>query len=254
MSTASRCALIACLWVGLVGAAPLQHTRSDAPRIVLAVNGTKSLKGQTKLVPHTIEVASQDVVEIHTPDDEDEEFTLTSRAVGSTRLTVIDKGGKKETIEIVVRVGKWIPVETSVPLKLSSAKPLRAFAAVNDKIVRVQAVKVDPNAVEVVGLTAGDTGVKLTAEDGTAETIQCFAVICDQILTVGDSVVVRMKEKGQYCSVDTPNAEVGEIGTSKDRREVVFTASAPGVALVQFWGPAPRVLETVVVGVKPKGK
>jgi hypothetical protein len=255
MSTAGRCALVAFLWVGLGVAAPLQDTRLDAPRIVLAVKGAKSLKGKTTLAPHTVEVESQDVIAIHIPDDENDEFTLTGRKVGSTRLTVIDKDGKKETIEVVVRVGKWIPVDTSIPLKLSSAKPLRAFAAENDKIVRVQAVKGDPNAVEVVGLTAGETGVKLTAEDGTAETIQCFAVKCDHVVAVGESVAVRMRIKGQYCSVDTPNPEVGEIGVSKDRRDVVFKATAPGVAVVQFTGPAAGiVLDAVVVGVKPKGK
>jgi hypothetical protein len=253
MSVASRCSLVALFTVAAAAlAAPLQETKSASKPVFLAVKGTKYLKDITKLVPHTVEVDNQEIVAVAPPDDEEVEFTLTGRKVGSTRLTIINKAGEKEQIELVVRTGRWLPLDTVLPLKLSSEQPLHLFAAENEKIVRLQAVKGDPTAVEVVGLAEGETSVKLTGRDGSVETVQFFVTHCAHVVTVGETIALHMKNNQQFCRVKNGRPEVGELGKWKNHREVAFTGLAPGIAIVKFSGPAAEVEETILVGVQPK--
>jgi Flp pilus assembly secretin CpaC len=248
-----RGSLVAIFCVGLATAAPLQDTRTEK-RVFLPLNLPRSVEDLTTFDAENVEVGDAEIV---TLEDRHDSFTLVGRKLGTTHLTLTDKAGKTMKLEVVVRLEQMVPLDVALPLKLTSGKRIRSFQVSDDKIVKIEAMKDDVATVEVTGASEGETGITLVGEDGKVDRVQVFVKKCDRILTVGETVQLRMKEGG-FCDAFHSFPEVGNLGQRGNHngpgKEVAFSALAPGVTLVQFSGPGAGVLETIVVGVKPKAK
>lgn len=96
---------------------------------------------------------------------------LTGLAPGTTRATLTDADGKKETFEVTVKKPRQLVVTVgqTVRLQMSNKKPISKVFNEKPGIVRVSPITDDPTTIQVTGLAPGIVRITLVDKDGREE-------------------------------------------------------------------------------------
>jgi Pilus formation protein N terminal region len=96
---------------------------------------------------------------------------LTGLAPGTTRVTLTDADGTKESFAVTVKAPRQIVVTVgqTVRLQMSNKKPISTVFNEKPTIVRVSPMENDPTTVLLTGLAPGIVRITLIDKDGREE-------------------------------------------------------------------------------------
>lgn len=98
---------------------------------------------------------------------------VTGLAPGTSRLTLTDVNGNKETLEVTVLSNqRTVSVGGAIVLQMSAKQPIKKIVNEREDVARVVPVAGDPTSVVVIGRAPGRTRITLVGVDGKKEALE----------------------------------------------------------------------------------
>lgn len=124
---------------------------------------------EMKHIPQTVQVADENIVRFEGIKS-GRGLWFTGLNPGTTRFRVADREGDSETFEVVVRSNQLtLTVGTTIPLRMTTKKPIKKVVNENEQVIYVQPMVGDPTTVLIKGLAPGRARLTLTDVDGKTE-------------------------------------------------------------------------------------